>query len=468
MLGFINRLLDERSFCSHFVSIRPHDGINFVGDDGSKKCGSFKGGWRSNTFVTIRIGPKTSSQLTLPRQIVSEYSLKRDAIFLHQERPRKQYVQILFSMLPKMKTYGQLFQITKCQEAEVQVGIVPFDIGVDDIITYKKQKNIRKNQIDFMSPFAPVQQIEDPVFDTDSDVLDVLLNSGRCVDAYGNSSLRNTFIEMFRPMRYPEVGDYNTGCITCAGIAQTEKGTLILDEHNGCFNVFNTLDDTQLCGWRAERGRYTANNFAVSPSGDVYALDRSRHRVIVYNIDGDIVRKWSDPNTEEFLYPYEIGVSPASEIFIVFESVRSIRVYTEYGIFIREISIGGEGSERWCGGLMISGDVLYATDMEEDTVSCYRASDGRLLHSFGTWGSDEGEFQRPRGLVLSSIGELYVCDEDNCRIQVFDGTGFFLRQWRLIIPLSDPPTEYNPIAIALVGTNKVYVCAYNSVLVYGQ
>lgn len=51
---------------------------------------------------------------------------------------------------------------------------------------------------------------------------------------------------------------------------------------------------------------------------------------------------------------------------------------------------------------------------------------GEYLYGFGSFGSAEGEFFNPIGLVIDSNGRIIIADEGNNRIQVFDPNGEFL------------------------------------------
>ncbi len=44
-------------------------------------------------------------------------------------------------------------------------------------------------------------------------------------------------------------------------------------------------------------------------------------------------------------------------------------------------------------------------------------------------GSGPGQLDGPRDAKVSAAGEIYVADGNNCRIQVFDGDGAYLRSW---------------------------------------
>jgi len=52
-----------------------------------------------------------------------------------------------------------------------------------------------------------------------------------------------------------------------------------------------------------------------------------------------------------------------------------------------------------------------------------------VARSWGTAGTEAGQFNRPRGIAVGPDGEVYVVDSDNARVQVFSPDGTFLRQW---------------------------------------
>jgi sugar lactone lactonase YvrE len=57
---------------------------------------------------------------------------------------------------------------------------------------------------------------------------------------------------------------------------------------------------------------------------------------------------------------------------------------------------------------------------------------GKLIKTWGKWGSGNGEFDQPHALAFDSRGQLYVGDRNNNRVQVFDQDGNFkeaMYQW---------------------------------------
>ncbi|XP_035686686.1 tripartite motif-containing protein 2-like [Branchiostoma floridae] len=72
----------------------------------------------------------------------------------------------------------------------------------------------------------------------------------------------------------------------------------------------------------------------------------------------------------------------------------------------------------------------------------------RISQHFGQFGRADGEFHRPAGVIVSNLGEIYVADTGNQRIQVFDSSGVFLRLFTTRI---NGYTKSCPTGIAIVG-----------------
>jgi hypothetical protein len=70
---------------------------------------------------------------------------------------------------------------------------------------------------------------------------------------------------------------------------------------------------------------------------------------------------------------------------------------------------------------------IYVADGASRTVGNARIAkfdkDGHFIKSWGSRGSDAGQFNGIHGIVIDAQGNLYVADAGNQRIQVFDGDG---------------------------------------------
>jgi len=50
-----------------------------------------------------------------------------------------------------------------------------------------------------------------------------------------------------------------------------------------------------------------------------------------------------------------------------------------------------------------------------------------VINTFGSEGTDEGQFKFPRGVAVDEQGSIYVADSGNNRIQIFSSEGVFQR-----------------------------------------
>ena len=70
------------------------------------------------------------------------------------------------------------------------------------------------------------------------------------------------------------------------------------------------------------------------------------------------------------------------------------------------------------------GDV-YVADWRNDRVQKF-SSDGEFTFTFGSSGAENGQFNRPTGVTVDLDGDVYVVDWGNNRVQQFDATGRYL------------------------------------------
>ena len=86
----------------------------------------------------------------------------------------------------------------------------------------------------------------------------------------------------------------------------------------------------------------------------------------------------------------------------------------------------GDGEFIWPGGLVADSDEnLYLTDQADSKVVIFD-KEGGFIAKWGEEGSGEGQMFRPSGIALDSQGNLLISDTRNHRIQKFTKDGQFL------------------------------------------
>jgi len=75
-----------------------------------------------------------------------------------------------------------------------------------------------------------------------------------------------------------------------------------------------------------------------------------------------------------------------------------------------------------------AGNIYVADGFGNARIAKYEPN-GRWITSWGSRGSGPGQFNIVHGVVVDAQGNVYVADEGNKRIQVFDGNGTFKREF---------------------------------------
>ena len=76
-----------------------------------------------------------------------------------------------------------------------------------------------------------------------------------------------------------------------------------------------------------------------------------------------------------------------------------------------------------------AGNIYVADGYGNARVAKYEPS-GRYIKSWGRRGTAPGEFNVVHGIAIDAQGNVYVADEGNRRVQVFDSEGTFKRQFQ--------------------------------------
>ena len=161
---------------------------------------------------------------------------------------------------------------------------------------------------------------------------------------------------------------------------------------------------------------------AVDGAGDVYVTDlggtSSNDRIVKYDPNGiflDVLAGYgSSPG--DIVNPTSITIAPNGNIYVVENGAAS--------------SLANEIS--------------------------YYDSGGAFLGSWGAYGIGNGQFKNPLDIAIDSVGNVYVADNVNDRIQKFASNGVWLNSWAV----------NNPTGVAVDGSDTVWVVTANTVKSY--
>jgi DNA-binding beta-propeller fold protein YncE len=202
---------------------------------------------------------------------------------------------------------------------------------------------------------------------------------------------------------------------------------------------------------------------AIDRQDRLYVVDYTA-RIQVYDRDGNYLgRTWTTPDYRKGR-PSGLGIDRDGNLIVSDSHYHCFRVYSPEGKELRKV--GGQAGSG-------PGQLGYVSDVVQDEDGTYYVSEfgevqrisrfdarGRFVGSFGSAGSEPGQFERPRALALGPDGNLYVADANNNRIQVFTRSGKLVRCWG---EAGDGPGQLSyPYDLAFGKGGVLYVVEYGN------
>jgi RHS repeat-associated protein len=145
--------------------------------------------------------------------------------------------------------------------------------------------------------------------------------------------------------------------------------------------------------------------------------------------------------------PTGVAVAPTSNVWVADGANHRLSEFSSSGTFIQDVGWGvtdgkeeletctasckaglpglGTGQLSDPEGIAIAGSKIYVSDAADDRITEYN-TEGKLIVSWGHFGTEPGALWEPRGLAVSSLGYVYVADTNNCRVDIFSETGAYL------------------------------------------
>ena len=167
-------------------------------------------------------------------------------------------------------------------------------------------------------------------------------------------------------------------------------------------------------------------------------------------------RMW--PNIQQpwfFNSPLGIAVDASGNVYVSDSGNSRIQKFSPDGELITRWGSYGTGDGQFDRPAWIAVDgsgYVYVTD--GNRVQKFTAT-GQFLTKWGSFGSGDGEFSGALGIAADSSGNIYVGDEGNNRIQKFSSDGAFITKWG---SFGSGDGEFNnPDGIAVDNSGNVYV-----------
>jgi sugar lactone lactonase YvrE len=171
---------------------------------------------------------------------------------------------------------------------------------------------------------------------------------------------------------------------------------------------------------------YGPARVAMDAGGNAYVTDPQQGQVMVFDAYGRLAATHSG-----FARPLGIAVDAGGKIYVAEETTGSVSVFDGAWNWLYQL---GAGTNEFRLPNFIAPDptsgLVFVSDSQANQIRAYTNS-GAFAFAFGVQGAASGELDFPAGLWVSPAGEIYVVDQKNTRVQVFNFSGGYLRKFKL-------------------------------------
>ena len=165
---------------------------------------------------------------------------------------------------------------------------------------------------------------------------------------------------------------------------------------------------------------------AFNSRGEMIISECSSHQISIFDIIGQKIRTFGSygDSPEQMIEPAGIAIDDADNIYV--SSVNKLQKFTSELIkcVCQRGSKQGEFNDP-CGVTLYDTQV-YVCDCDNDRIQVFDL-DLNFIRSIGSRGNGRGEFSAPQDVKFDSAGNMYVAELVNKRVQVMDISGRFIR-----------------------------------------
>jgi tripartite motif-containing protein 71 len=202
------------------------------------------------------------------------------------------------------------------------------------------------------------------------------------------------------------------------------------------------------------------SDLAMAPNGDIYLVDGVNNRIMVF--DGQGKQKFvfgsRGEKIGEFKHPLGIDISRDGKVFIADAGNHRIQSFDLMGNFLQMFIVKTGPKEKPADpvDVMFSklNNYLYVSDNDNHNIKVFDRN-GKLKFQWGKFGEGPGEFRYPGMLASNEFNQIFVVDVLNTRVQIFDPFGKYIDEigsWGVF-----PGRLFRPKGVVIDKKNRVFV-----------
>ncbi|XP_068727003.1 E3 ubiquitin-protein ligase TRIM71-like [Montipora capricornis] len=161
---------------------------------------------------------------------------------------------------------------------------------------------------------------------------------------------------------------------------------------------------------------------AFTDSGDLLTLvPRSDNELRLFSEEGHFIKHINDKHLD---YPFYLSIASDGHIIITEKGDKKINVLSPDGNDLLQ-SFSAPDCDKPPFIAIYHQDKFFVSYLFPNCVKVFDKT-GVYLHDIGCKGSNDGQFNGPRGLVIDKYNRVIVCDSGNHRLELFTLGGKFL------------------------------------------
>jgi peptidylamidoglycolate lyase len=172
----------------------------------------------------------------------------------------------------------------------------------------------------------------------------------------------------------------------------------------------------------------------VDSHNHVFVFHRSVHPLMCFDgATGKFLASWGD---DIFGTPHGLAVDSHDNVWVTDLKHHQVFKFSNDGKLLMTLGtkdVFGEDATHFHSPTDVAvapNGEFYVTDGYGNSRVVKFSAEGKFLREWGKKGDQPGEFNIPHGISLDKDGRVYVADRENSRVQIFDGNGKLLTQWK--------------------------------------
>lgn len=214
------------------------------------------------------------------------------------------------------------------------------------------------------------------------------------------------------------------------------------------------------------------NGIAVDAAGNVYVGDTSNHRIQIFDNTGAYratlgVTGVCAQDNAHFCWPYRLNFGPGNLLYIADHGNQRVQIYNVaapyapvYVATIGETGQGGDSNTRFDGPAGVAADsrYIYVADEDNHRVQVFNQATRAYVATLGSgWGSGPTSLRHPLDVAVDAASNIYITDYVNARVQQYNGALAYVRTFGVTgVPYLTDNKHYNtPSGLAVTQDNNV-------------